>query len=126
MASCRHAASFAGLGRRLILASFVFHPNENIRITKEPHKRRNGDRKSNRIFSLDFVTSVRYTVFMRIHLKIDYKETGKQCAAISTGLVLGSLAQLILEPQRVRPLVFIVAIIGALIWYIIAQYFFTR
>jgi hypothetical protein len=38
---------------------------------------------------------------MKLHLKIDHKETGKQCASISTGLVLGALAQLLLEPQKI-------------------------
>jgi len=59
-------------------------------------------------------------------MKIDYQETGKQCAAISTGLVLGGLAQLLLDPQKVRLLSFILTIIGALGWYIAAQYFFTH
>jgi hypothetical protein len=57
---------------------------------------------------------------MRLHLKIDHKETGKQCAAISTGLVLGALAQIFLEPQKIRALALIFTIVGAIIWYIIA------
>jgi hypothetical protein len=75
---------------------------------------------------LDFIACVRYTFFLKFHLKIDYKETGKQCAAISTGLVLGVFAQLFLEPQKIRLLSFILTIIGALVWYLIAQYFFTH
>ena len=63
---------------------------------------------------------------MKFHFKIDNKETGKQCAAISTGLVLGALAQLLLEPQRIRLVAIIFTILGAIIWYASAQFFFTR
>jgi hypothetical protein len=45
--------------------------------------------------------------------------------AISTGLVLGALAQLLLDPQKIRLLSLILIIIGALGWYVAAQYFFT-
>jgi len=61
-----------------------------------------------------------------ILMKIDYKETGKQCAAISTGLVLGALAQLLLDPQKIRLLSLILTIVGALGWYVAAQFFFTH
>jgi len=78
------------------------------------------------IFPFDFIATLRYTDFTKLHLKIDNKETGKQCAAISTGLVLGALAQLLLEPQKIRPVFLTMTVLGALGWYAVAQFFFTR
>lgn len=63
---------------------------------------------------------------MKLRLKIDYRETGKQCAAISTALVLGVLVQLLLEPQKARPLLSVLGILAGLAWYAVAQYCFTR
>jgi hypothetical protein len=63
---------------------------------------------------------------MKLYLRIDYKETGKQCAAISTGLVLGALAQMLLEPQKIQPVFLILTVLGAIGWYAAAQFFFTR
>jgi hypothetical protein len=77
-------------------------------------------------FLFDFIAPLRYTASMKFHFKIDNKETGKQCAAISTGLVLGALAQLLLEPEKIRPLFLMMTILGALGWYVAAQIFFTR
>jgi len=54
---------------------------------------------------------------LKLRLKIDNKETGKQCAAISTGLVIGALAQLLLEPERIQPVLLTIATIGAFVWY---------
>lgn len=63
---------------------------------------------------------------MKFRLKIDYRETGKQCAAISTALVLSVLVQLLLEPQKARPLLSVLGVLAGLVWYALAQYCFTH
>jgi hypothetical protein len=63
---------------------------------------------------------------MKWPIKIDYAETGKQCANISSALILGILIQLFLEPQKIRTLFSILGILSGFGWYILAQYCFTR
>ncbi|NIT74735.1 hypothetical protein GWO43_28525 [candidate division KSB1 bacterium] len=63
---------------------------------------------------------------MNFPIKIDHTETGKQCANISSALVLGILIQFFFEPEKVRLLFSTLGFLSGIGWYVLAQYCFTR